>query len=817
MRFAAVAATRASGVTSPTRSLDAAEPPAPAAVFPSAHRATIASMELAGSGGVLAAIGSDGAVSVVDVATGRIRAYERPWQRSLEGVRLSVDGTGTRLLLGAVPGAGIARTLVWDLVEDRMIELARGTVDEAGALEVAISPDGREVALIVPDASGEEESYVIAFVDAASGEGLAELPLDGWAHGLAFSPDGSRLHAHSTETNRLWVVDRRSHRVHAEVSDVASGPLAFRPGGGQMITLAAGGVLEARSPSTGALLGRFDTRLDDGPTPEVRYDESGSCLVAYGQGTRPKVFDARTGALLGEAAETTSAALVTPGCERIVVSTENGGVRSLPVRPGAGEPVELLAQPATSTEGSADVTALRASPDGRELAIARGADLLFVDAHTGAVRAEVRGGRGEQSIWDAAVAPDGSTVATTGRGYVDLFGASRFGATACAGPSELHFDPAGRLVSVGPAGACVDGRPFVEGNVVAATEDGRSVVLPDPEPSHDDGLSLLVVETSSGNRHRLHVPELPACEPDGFCLAQVRIAPDGRTVAAASLSEGRLFLLDVRTGRKLASQRVVEGTVGAFAADASSFFARAPGALVSIPLPRGRARTILPLADDEVVAFTGSTVRAYLVIHGEQSRIVAVPSGREAVSVPEGADVPTRVDATAAPAVFATSPPSGAPFALVLADTGATVPMPGRLLAVSADGRLVATVEHGRLHVHGGAEPLDGPGRDLGPVRLAERALFSADGRALVLLESTYVVRVSLADGARTTFRTMRSFEGSASVAYDTSGRVRASEGALPGLVFRGPGPLPTAPLEPLEPGSPRLVPSLLSPSPASP
>ncbi len=59
--------------------------------------------------------------------------------------------------------------------------------------------------------------------------------------------------------------------------------------------------------------------------------------------------------------------------------------------------------------------------------------------------------------------------------------------------------------------------------------------------------------------------------------------------------------------------------------------------------------------------------------------------------------------------------------------------------------------------------------------------------------------------------------QGSASVAYDTSGRVRASEGALPGLVFRGPGPLPTAPLEPLEPGSPRLVPSLLSPSPASP
>lgn len=431
--------------------------------LPSAHRATIASMELAGSGGVLAAIGSDGAVSVVDVATGRIRAYERPWQRSLEGVRLSVDGTGTRLLLGAVPGAGIARTLVWDLVEDRMIELARGTVDEAGALEVAISPDGREVALIVPDASGEEESYVIAFVDAASGEGLAELPLDGWAHGLAFSPDGSRLHAHSTETNRLWVVDRRSHRVHAEVSDVASGPLAFRPGGGQMITLAAGGVLEARSPSTGALLGRFDTRLDDGPTPEVRYDESGSCLVAYGQGTRPKVFDARTGALLGEAAETTSAALVTPGCERIVVSTENGGVRSLPVRPGAGEPVELLAQPATSTEGSADVTALRASPDGRELAIARGADLLFVDAHTGAVRAEVRGGRGEQSIWDAAVAPDGSTVATTGRGYVDLFGASRFGATACAGPSELHFDPAGRLVSVGPAGPASTGGPSSKG------------------------------------------------------------------------------------------------------------------------------------------------------------------------------------------------------------------------------------------------------------------------------------------------------------------------------------------------------------------
>lgn len=802
---------------SPRRSVETSTPPGPAAVFPSAHRGPLATIELAASGGVVAAIGSDGVVSIVDVATGRLRAYERPWQRSLEGVHLSVDGTGTRVLVGAIPGAGVARTFVWDLVEDRWIELARGSVEEAGALALAIAPDGREVALAVADGPGEEASYVLAFVDAASGEGLAQLPIEGWVGGLAYSPDGARLHAHLEDPPRLLVVDRRSHAVHATLGDVATGPLAFRPGGGQMITVGADRALEARSPSTGALLGRFEGRLDDGPEPLVRYDAEGRCLVTYGSGSRPKVFDARTGALLGEAAEETSAALPTRGCERLVVATERGGLRSVPVRPGTGEPVELVAGREDASPESDLVTALRASPDGRELVVARGADLLFVDASTGAIRAEVRGGRGEQSVWDAAIAPDGSAVASTGRGYVDLFGRSFFGATGCGGPSVLRFDASGRLVASGPGGACVDGRALEPRNVVAVAEDGRALVVPDAEASPDDGLALVVVETSSGNRRKLRIPGLPACDPEGFCRASVRIAPDGRTIAASSLDEGKLVLVDVRSGRELASRPVVEGTIGAFSSDARTFFARTPDALVALPLPRGRARTITPLGDEEAVAFSTSTLDGFVVIHGDESRIVSLATGRTVLSVPDEGDVPTRIDATDSPRVFVTSPPSGAPFALVLADQGTSVPMPGRLLAVSPDGRLAATLEHGRLHVHGDGEPLDGPGRDLGPVRFAERALFARDGRSLLLIESTYLTWVSLSDGARTTFRTMRSVEGAESLAYDTSGRVRVTDPSLPGLVFRGRGPVATTPLEPLEPGSARLDPSLLSPSPGSP
>ena len=117
------------------------------------------------------------------------------------------------------------------------------------------------------------------------------------------------------------------------------------------------------------------------------------------------------------------------------------------------------------------------------LAIARGADLLFVDASSGALRSEVRGGRGEQSLWDAAIAADGAAQVRIG--FVGRFELAASHQREAADKGEPPFHP-----TVARAGV-------LQGAVRQGLTRSRPVAVESPNEQHL-GLTYLL------DRHGRH-------------------------------------------------------------------------------------------------------------------------------------------------------------------------------------------------------------------------------------------------------------------------------------------------------------------------
>ncbi|HTW97373.1 MAG TPA: helix-turn-helix domain-containing protein [Acidimicrobiales bacterium] len=233
-------------------------------------RSTVYDAAFSPDGTTLAAASNDGTVRIWDVAGSRpalesvVRA---PGGASLQAVAFSPDG---RLIAAA--GAG-GTLLVWRLGQ-RTAGVVRG-VRGAGSAELtslAFSPDGRTLC------TGGQDDVVRVFSVAPSGAvRAAHAPLGGftsYVDSLAFSPGGTELVAGSSDDSlHVWSTAGWTSAAVLEHTAPVTGA-AFLPSGHTLVTADAGGTVRLWSMPPPA------TYLTSGPVYDVDYTTDGSRLAA---------------------------------------------------------------------------------------------------------------------------------------------------------------------------------------------------------------------------------------------------------------------------------------------------------------------------------------------------------------------------------------------------------------------------------------------------------------------------------------------------------------------------------------------------------
>jgi WD40 repeat protein len=309
--------------------------------------------------GKLLASASDGVLRLWDGATAAPRSPGEGHLAGIVGLAVAPDGK-------TVATAGLDETLrLWDAATGQELRRRR-----TNGHAVAFAPDGQTLAL-----SGYSKDFPPLLVEAATGRKLraypgAKLYL---VHGLAFSPDGTRLVAGGEgEATCLWNV--ADSKVLREFQGTAVWAAAFAPDGGTL-AVSSGPTIELWDLAANQSLRRF------GPAVRV----PGFAALAFSPDGR------RLAAAEGET-------LVSHGRSR---GPTNGAVRVFDVATGA----ELLVL--SGHRGA--VSSIQFTPDGR-LLVSGGEDgtVRLWDAADGKERHRFEGHRG--AVTAVACAPDGRTL-----------------------------------------------------------------------------------------------------------------------------------------------------------------------------------------------------------------------------------------------------------------------------------------------------------------------------------------------------------------------------------------------------------------------
>src|SRR4051794_22173353 len=202
------------------------------------------------------------AVSLWDVATGRVRAELSDHQGPLWSVAFSPDGTILAAASGVVPAVAESagdgqegEIRLWDLSGPRPRPRANLVGHAYGIISVAFSPDGTTLA------SGGFDRSVKLWGVAAGREWATLDGHEGWVAAVAFSPDGSVLATGShDQTIKLWDagLGRELTTLRGHTGNVYS--VAFSPDGATLASGSLDGTVRlwdaARAPGRGAAPGR---------------------------------------------------------------------------------------------------------------------------------------------------------------------------------------------------------------------------------------------------------------------------------------------------------------------------------------------------------------------------------------------------------------------------------------------------------------------------------------------------------------------------------------------------------------------------------
>jgi WD40 repeat protein/DNA-binding SARP family transcriptional activator len=365
------------------------------------HKGRVLRMRFTPDGRTLVTTGRDGQVLVWDVKRGTIAERLGAHSDAIDGLDLTRDGR--TLITGSVDG----RATLWDLDGDRRLErrfsVGRPFDTPFAARGIAVSPDGRTLALTHSDGTvalldtatmrrsrsvkplGESAVAVdfspngrlfavagfggrITLWDARTLAPAGELPgMEGIPAFLAFSPDGKRLAAAEADPAgpflprplRIW--DLRTRSLITFDGHSALGSVAFSPDG-QRIAAAAGTLgTEIRDVHTGKLIESIATT--DSPRSVV-FSPDGKLLFVGRYDGRGQLFSTASwkpfGRQLVAHAGRINSAAFTPDGDTLVTAAADGTavLTDVKTQKTIGPPLEL----SPSTYASAAL-----SPDGSRL------------------------------------------------------------------------------------------------------------------------------------------------------------------------------------------------------------------------------------------------------------------------------------------------------------------------------------------------------------------------------------------------------------------------------------------------------------------
>lgn len=762
-------------------------PPAPGGlVFGRAHRRGVHAASFDPTGRVLITASGDGAIAVIDVATGRLRASRRAFVRT--GERW-VHATSPHEALVASSGGffdGTGGVYRWDLHADTWSPLYR--------------PDGPRFVLERFDAARDGSGHVRFRYDETSselelareGEDPSVLAVD--ANGVLgvsydeVAPCGDRprcsrvVSVVQSEPSALVLFDAQTGARLAEVP----GSLGAFAGTDLWITSHAR-ELVARSRRDGSVRG--SVVLD---TPVLGLRTAGELVLVQIDSERWRALDASTLTTRGEW-DDVRAIVAAPDGRSVFMAREAALEHwilgeSQPHRSSTGGP-------SAAAMGDEYIHDLLPSPDGATLVVL-GADVVLWDVASWSERARVRSDAGETSVWGVVWSPDGDELVTHGRAGVERWGVNGAVTTACGSARPpivrrgggLTFDGALCELDRGPM-ANEYAQPFAharDGSRVLVQREGGLALYENgalrdarvPAPSCDGGFcperlsadrelarvavtserGVVVVELASGRRTTIAAPRR-AGE-----LATVRLAPDGSALAELRRGPDAVRMVDVATRRERFAVPLGEALAQLVFSDDATMLAIGTSATVEVRDAR-----------DGRVIVSAPSVRSFRDLRFSPDGKLLVVRGLEELVVVdvEGRDVRHRFDAFA--------PTSD----------------------VSRDVNRIARCAEGRLIVE---EPVLARRVDRGPCRFTDELVFSPDGTRLAQREDA-VVRVHRLDGPAgdigdvLVLRTYRTEDGAFPVAEDTSGRFEVDPRGLDHFVYRGAGGLESAPLRPANEG----------------
>jgi WD40 repeat protein len=267
---------------------------------------------------------------------------------------------------------------------------------KGGVVGVAFSPDAKHLATLGQDGT-------VKIWDAVSGKELLTTPsMQGQLHGLAFSPDGSRLVTARDRTAVVW--EAASLKELMSLSGHSDGvtSVVFSPDGKHLATASFDTKAKIWDAASGKQI-RTLSGHDRGLTA-VTFSPDGKRLATASDDGSAIVWETASGKQLLRLAGHTggvTALTFSPGGERLATASEDGTVKVWNTATGK----QLLAW-----GSDAAVTCVAFSPDGGRLATASGYKTQLWDAATGTFQVTLLGHKaGVRSI---TFSPDGARLAT---------------------------------------------------------------------------------------------------------------------------------------------------------------------------------------------------------------------------------------------------------------------------------------------------------------------------------------------------------------------------------------------------------------------